>query len=348
MKTAYDFRTTPIVLSAVQETFDEKEIQEDSFLRDILCGNISLEDRLEGLPKFSFDPSNFSDTSSVYDGATIEQLRQALREGRREVEFHITKSLAYKFLDFLKQSLAGILYDKKEEVVLVDEPSLEEKRDELLEGLRLARQQERESRLKLKQARAGLETYLGQMDSVYKQDTAAYPRLAVFAQRLESEIDALKIRLPNELSESAREAYMEQINRGQDYFSKLVNQLGYMQQEIQLVEVSKDRHSKLMIRMDELLDKKDAKLRESLARIKEAEMTRDLSIIVDTAGYLLDLDSDMTEISSLNGEILNIIDAAFDAADTRPPDFKSESAFNYREDHYARKSRELSDMLGRK
>jgi len=159
-----DYRLLPIVSSAAKTVFQEDELEQNGFLQDVLEGRISLENRLENIPKFSYNATKFRSARNSYKGATIEELKRALKNGKREVEIIVTKSWLSKFLAQLRMSLEGIIFDKAEKIVLIDEPSLEKKADAALRELKAKREEEKLSLRKIKQVKGALDIYTQQIE----------------------------------------------------------------------------------------------------------------------------------------------------------------------------------------
>ncbi len=343
-----DYRGIPIAAAVVRTSFDEDDLRRDALLRDVLQGNISLEQRLEDIPKFTYTFNGLKSKGRDYFGTSVEELRKIWKEGYREVEVEVTESWLKKLWYGFRGSLDGIVFDKKEEVVIEEEAALEERIDEVLKNLRVAREDEKRYKVKLVSARQSLNKYLGRLEERYRQDVETYPKLTSFASNLREEISDLEERLKEDVSVEERRQFQDQVERGKEYFSALVNQMSYMKNEIVLLKNAKGKYSKMKVRMSSMIDKKEAKLREALVRMKRAEMTKDLGVIIEAADTFMDLEDEVQNVADLNDEAHQVLEAAFDAVEStgRPEtvDLDSDGEY-YRDDLFERKSSEFDTLV---
>ncbi len=340
-----DYQNLPIARATAKDTFEEEELEHHTLLESILRGEVSLERRLDSLPEFDY--SLPGERGSTYQGSTIEELRQTWYEGRQETETRVRESLLSRAMRVARDGLEGLLFDTEEEVVISEEKPLEEKRKEALSELRDIRQQEKENRRELLRTRHSLEDYLEQINSRYHEDKITLPKLVDYTNKLQQEIESAEELLKQDLPADQQQVYEAQVRKGQDYFNRLVNQAKFLRSEIGLLSESKEKYSKLMIRLDQLIDQKGAQLRESQMKIKEAEMTGDLGVVVEAADYFIDMDEDLEEIDEITREAHDVIDAAFSAVDSSMELEGGEvenSADNYRNGLYERRAEEFKEL----
>jgi chromosome segregation ATPase len=273
-----------------------------------------MEHRLEDLPQFNPDLKT-QQRRLAYEGKSIEELRKLWHEGIRKTEHVTNPSLLTRLLHYIATSLDGIVFDTTEEHVVHNEDALVDKRERILDKLKTIRRDERRGLSDLTSVRSSLDTYVTQLNRRYKQDKHTYPYLVSFAKQLTEEIDDAQQRADNATSQRQATSYRNQVQHGQRYFNNLCNEMEYLKSELALLDNTRQRYSKLLINIDGVINKKHGKLRESLVKIKEAEMTQSLDVLIDNASGLKAFDDDLHELERINAEAYAILDEMMQRVD---------------------------------
>ncbi len=333
MSHTMNYTAVPITNAAIRESIDDDVLEENKLLQNFLQGSLSLEERLDSIPQFSYDFSR-----NKFKNASLEDLQQHWEEGYRETETRTKKGLLTKIYETLASKLEYFV-DTEEEVVVEEEPSLRERQEQAKEELEEMTERERESLHELQGVRDSLGSYVRQLEQRYYEDERVYPQLKNFAANLQEQIEQAE-NGQNGVPLSTKQNYEKQIQEGQKAFNTVVNELEYLDREMTILDNARQKYTKMIHKLDGVIAKKQQKLREARVRSIQTEMDGDLGALVGRADEFLEFDYNLGEIEDLHQQAVDLFDAAFERVDeqvdTTAPERSERDSGEYLNEMYER------------